>query len=100
MSTIANILNVDQLGMCVSRSDFEDKLFTRLVHFLNKGCIVLKIVKGRRVAFFSILDLWVVPLCVIEANLEHPRPNVNHLNTQSKNLPFGRRFKLFQNHRI
>ena len=62
MSTIANILNVDQLGMCVSRSDFEDKLFTRLVHFLNKGCIVLKIVKGRRVAFFSILDLWVVPL--------------------------------------
>jgi len=52
MSTIANILNVDQLGMCVSRSDFEDKLFTRLVHFVNKGCIVLKIVKGWPVAFF------------------------------------------------
>ena len=52
MSTIANILKVDQLGMCVSRFDFENKHFTRLVHFVNYGCIVLKIVKGWPVAFF------------------------------------------------
>ena len=46
------ILNVDQLGMCVSRFDIENKHFTRLVHFVRKGCIVLKIVKGWTVAFF------------------------------------------------
>ena len=70
---------------------FTEKSFPTLVHLL-KDC------HKNKVFFFPFQIYGLCLRRVIQSNPVAPQAKINRLNTQSKNLPFGRRFKLCQNH--